>query len=129
VSAELGGIAARGSIDVASRSLLIRTVALVQEPRKSWWAMTTASRERAGSSVPAFERERQPDRFVELLECLADLLVETDRQRARIVSLADVTYWRAHAALERLSELERVLKQVGLEAAAVHQLLQHERLI
>jgi hypothetical protein len=35
------------------------------------------------------EREHRPDRFGELLECLADLLVATARQRAAITGSPD----------------------------------------
>ncbi|MFZ0376496.1 MAG: hypothetical protein WCD11_16535 [Solirubrobacteraceae bacterium] len=35
----------------------------------------------------------------------------------------------ARHALGRLADLEQMLKGVGLEAASVHQLLQHEHLI
>jgi hypothetical protein len=80
--------------------------------------------------TPAFsERELRPDRFGELLECLADLLVATTRQRAEITGLQDSDDPRVREALERLTHVERSLGELSVEAASVHQLLQRTRLI
>ena len=90
--------------------------------------MTDATCRPLATPLTVRERERQGDRMTELLECLADLLVHTAEQRAsieRAVGAADAT---ARHALSRLADLEQMLKGVGLEAASVHQLLQHEHL-
>ena len=52
------------------------------------------------------ERERRPDRFVELLDCLADLLVETrgERQRIQDANLGEDP--RVSAAVARLAVVE-----------------------
>jgi hypothetical protein len=78
---------------------------------------------------PVAERERRPDRFVELLECMADLLVETRGQRVVIAQYRGGDDPRVREATARLTELERSLAEVGVEAASVHQLLQHVHLI
>lgn len=77
------------------------------------------------------EREQRPDRIAGLLECMADLLVELRTQRAEITELQSHRSDdpRAHMAIARLSELERSLAELGREAASVHRLLQHVRLI
>jgi hypothetical protein len=79
--------------------------------------------------APIAEREERPDRFAELLECLADLLVETRRQREDIVQHRGTDDPRVRQAIARLAGVERSLGEVGVEAASVHQLLQHLRLI
>ncbi len=71
------------------------------------------------------EREQRPDRFAELLECMADLLIETRGQRAHDRRSDDS---RVRDAITRLAELERSLGDVGAEATTVHQLLQHVHL-
>jgi hypothetical protein len=77
------------------------------------------------------ERELRPDHLADLLECLADLVVETGQQRRVIEPLATnaAAGEPRYEAIRRLAALEDALKQLGLEAAAVHQLLQHEHLI
>jgi hypothetical protein len=79
--------------------------------------------------APSSEREQRPDRFVELLDCLADLLVETASQCQRITASHVSEDPRAREAAARLAEVERSLGELSLEAASVHQLLQHLRLI
>jgi hypothetical protein len=79
--------------------------------------------------APAFEREQQPDRFGELLECMADLLVEARKQREGVAQHRGSNDPRVREAIARLAELERSLGDVGVEAASVHQLLQHVHLI
>ena len=78
---------------------------------------------------PIAEREQKPDRFAELLECVADLLVETRRQRGDISQDPSSDDPRVTEAIARLTELQRSLGEVGIEAASVHQLLQHVHLI
>ena len=78
---------------------------------------------------PSSEQEQTPDRFAELLECMADLRVETRRQRVEIARQRGADDPRVVAAIARLTELERSLGEVGAEAAAAHQLLQHIHLI
>jgi hypothetical protein len=79
--------------------------------------------------VPVRERERRADPLGELLECLADLLVETAAQREVIERSSDRDDQLVRDAIERLIEVEGALKRVGLEAASAHQQLQHEHLI
>jgi len=75
------------------------------------------------------EREQRPDRFAELLECMADLLIETRRQRVAIAHDRRSDDPRVRDAQTRVAELERSLGDVGAEAATVHQVLQHVHLI
>ena len=80
--------------------------------------------------VPIFERERRADRFVELLECLADLRVATARQRVEITESIGVDAApQVRAAVQRLTEVERSLNSLSAEAASVHQALAHVQLI
>jgi hypothetical protein len=73
------------------------------------------------------EREPVPDRFVELLACLADLLVATGRQMLQIAQAQDGDDPRVREATTRLAGLERSLRELSAEAASIHQLLQHMR--
>jgi hypothetical protein len=91
--------------------------------------MTDATCRPVAAPLPVSERERQTDRMTELLDCLADLLVQTAEQRATIERAVRPGDSTARHALARLTDLEQMLKGVGLEAASVHQLLQHEHLI
>jgi flagellar biosynthesis/type III secretory pathway ATPase len=79
--------------------------------------------------APLSEREPAADRFVELLECLADLLVATGRQMLQITQAQDGDDPRVREATERLAGLERSLRELSAEAASIHQLLQHMRAI
>jgi hypothetical protein len=79
--------------------------------------------------APVSEREQRPDRFPDLLARLADLLVETAQQRVEVAQLGRSEDSRVREAAERLAELECSLREVSIEAASVHQLLQHVRLI
>jgi flagellar biosynthesis/type III secretory pathway ATPase len=79
--------------------------------------------------APLSEREPAADRFVELLECLADLLVATGRQMLQIAQAQDGGDPRVREATERLARLERSLRELSAEAASIHQLLQHMRAI
>lgn len=59
-------------------------------------------------SVSLFERERRADRFVELLECLADLRVATARKEIEIIeSIGDDPPPHMRATAQRLIEFER----------------------
>ena len=92
--------------------------------------MTTAVCTPLPPSIPIFERERRTDRFVELLECLADLRVATARQRLEITASIGVDPApQVRTAAERLIEVERSLNALSAEAASVHQALQHAQLI
>ena len=92
--------------------------------------MTTANCIPINSPALIQDRELRPDRLADLLECLADLVVETGQQRRTIEPMAEAaTGESTHDAIRRLAALEDALKRLGLEAAAVHQLLQHEHLI
>jgi hypothetical protein len=92
--------------------------------------MTPANCTPIRSPAATRELELRPDRLADLLECLADLVVQTGQQRRTIEPMADVAAGEStHDAIRRLAALEDALKQVGLEAAAVHQQLQHDHLI
>jgi len=91
--------------------------------------MTTATCIPAPVPASSLQRERRSDRLGDLLECLADLLVEVGQQRAAAAQLADGAGPGAREALDRLAWLEQAVKGTALEAASIHQLLQHERLI
>jgi hypothetical protein len=97
--------------------------------QKAAWTMTGARCTPAESVLTLSEREGAPDRFVELLECLADLLVETGLYRESIAARSASADPRVREALDRTVALERSIKQVGVDAATVHQLLEHIRLI
>ncbi len=79
--------------------------------------------------MPTAERDQRPDRVGELLECMADLLVETRRQRAEIAQDLGSDDPRVAEAIAHLNELERSLSEVAVQSASVHQLLQHVHLI
>jgi type VI protein secretion system component VasF len=81
------------------------------------------------TSAPIAQRERDRDRFAELLECMADLLVETRRQHEEISQNPGNGDPLVTEAIARLAEMERSLEAAGIEAAGVHQLLQHLHLI
>ena len=91
--------------------------------------MTDATCRPVAAPLTVSARESQSDRMTELLDCLADLLVQTAEQRATIERAVGPGDSTARHALGRLADLEQMLKGVGLEAASVHQLLQHEHLI
>jgi hypothetical protein len=91
--------------------------------------MTGAACRLLGTLAPSAEREERADRFGELLECMADLLVEARRQREEIEEHRGSDDPRVREAIARLPKLERSLGEVGVEAASVHQLLQRARLI
>jgi hypothetical protein len=91
--------------------------------------MTDATCRPVAAPLTVSERESQSDRMMELLDCLADLLVQTSEQRVTIQRAVGPGDSTARHALARLTDLEQMLKGVGLEAAGVHQLLQHEHLI
>jgi hypothetical protein len=69
-------------------------------------------------------REKSRDRIAELLECMADLLVETRRQRVEIARDLGSDDPQMREALARLAELERSLEELGVEAVSVHKQLQ-----
>jgi hypothetical protein len=91
--------------------------------------MTTSTCTPISAPTHGPEQELRTDHLANLLECLADLVVETGQQRRAIEPLADRAGESPRDAIRRLTALEDALKKVGLEAAAVHQLLQHEHLI
>jgi hypothetical protein len=91
--------------------------------------MTSAVCKPLPALAPISDRDRRPDRFVELLACLADLLVETTRQRQAIAESDVGEDRRVREALQQLADVERSLREVSAEAASIHQLLQHLRVI
>lgn len=91
--------------------------------------MTDAGCTPLNTLAPIAEREQKPDRFAELLECMADLLVEARKQRLELAQYRGSADQRVREAVARLAELESSLQEVGVEAASVHQLLQHVHLI
>jgi hypothetical protein len=92
-------------------------------------AMTDAACTPLRPLAPSTEHEQSSDRFAELLECMADLLVETRRQRVEIAQRRGSDDPRVAAAIARLTELEHSLGDVGVEDASAHHLLQHIHLI
>jgi hypothetical protein len=78
--------------------------------------------------APIAEREQRADRFAELLECMADLLVQARMRREEIAQHHNDDP-RVLEAVARLSDLERSISEVGIEAASVHQRLQSIHLI
>ncbi len=60
---------------------------------------------------------------------MADLLVGTRRQHEEISQNPGNGDRRVTDAIARLAEMERSLEAAGIEAAGVHQLLQHLHLI
>jgi hypothetical protein len=91
--------------------------------------MTTPSCTPITDGADIRTRELRPDHLGSLLETLADLVVETGQQRRALEPLAESGGAPTRNALRQLVALEESLRQVGLEAAAVHQLLQHQHLI
>jgi hypothetical protein len=91
--------------------------------------MTDAACRQLRTLMPTAERDQRPDRFGELLECMADLLVETGRQRVEIAQDPGSNDPRVAEAIVRLNELECSLSEVAVQSASVHQLLQHVHLI
>ena len=79
--------------------------------------------------VPPSERETRPDRLAELLECLADLVVETERCRAALEHLPTRADERVRTSIADLERLQIDLHDVSVEAASVHQRLLRERLM
>ena len=78
--------------------------------------MTSATCTPSPTPVPLQEREHRPDRLGDLLECLADLLIEVGQQRAAVARLVEGSGPAAREALERLMRLWRV--QVASRIAA-----------
>ena len=91
-------------------------------------AMTDAACRPLRTLAPITEPERF-DRLAELLECMADLLVEVRRERLAIAEHFDSDDLRVREAIARVAAFERSLGDVGVEAASVHQLLQHVHLV
>ena len=91
--------------------------------------MMDASCNQVAWPPPSAERDERPDRLGELLECLADLRVETARQREQVEAAHDRADPRAREAVRRLVEAERLLGQLSAQAAIAHQSLRHARLI
>lgn len=91
--------------------------------------MTQADCQPLSTLVLPSEREDRPDRLADLLECLADLVVETHRCRGLLEQLPGGSDVRVQTSITDLERLEHKLRAVGMEAASVHQRLVHERLI
>ena len=66
------------------------------------------------------ECEQSPGRLPEVLECTADLLVETRRRWVEIARDLGSDDPRVREVVARLAELERSLEDVRLEAVSVH---------
>jgi hypothetical protein len=114
---------------VGERAVVRRCQPLAGQPRRTGSAMTYASCRPVPLLAPVTELDQAPDRFVELLDCLADLLVETGNQRTEIAARCDCADRRVQEAVERVTELELSLRTVSGEVAAVHQLLQRVQLV
>jgi hypothetical protein len=78
---------------------------------------------------PIADREQRPDRLAELLDCMAELMVETAKVSANLEQHRDSEDPRVCEAIAGLAELQGSLRAVGLKAASVHQQLQHVHLI
>jgi hypothetical protein len=91
--------------------------------------MTGPSCQPLSTLTPMGGPEQRPDRLAELLECLADLMVEARRGRLALTQHESSDDPRVLRAIDRLSELERRVADVGAEAALVHQELQRDHLI
>jgi hypothetical protein len=91
--------------------------------------MTAAACIPLSPPAPITEREQRPDRLGELLACMADLLVQMRSQQVEIAQYRDSNDPSVCEAITRLAEIERSLKAVGVDAASVHQQLQHVHLI
>jgi hypothetical protein len=91
--------------------------------------MTGPSCQPLSALTPMAAREQRPDRLAELLECLADLKVEVRRQWLALTQHECSDDPRVLRAIDSLSELERCVSDVGVEAAVVHQDLQRDHLI
>jgi hypothetical protein len=70
--------------------------------------------------VTEAECEQSPGRHAELLECTADLLVETRRRWVEIARDLGSDDPRVREVVARLAELERSFNEVGVEAVSVH---------
>jgi hypothetical protein len=92
-------------------------------------AMTDATCNPLQTPTLSVEHERTPDRLAELLACMADLLVDTRNRRADLARRCRDDDPRVLEAIKRLGDLEASFEQVGIEAASVHQELQHLRVI
>ena len=91
--------------------------------------MTSATCTPMPTVMPVSEHETRRDRFGELLECLADLRVETSRQRAEMAQTQFIDDQQVREALERLAHVEHSHSELSVEAASVHQSLAHRRAI
>jgi hypothetical protein len=91
--------------------------------------MTSASCTPAPEPVSVPERDVTPDRYVDMLACLADLVAATTSQRRQIEQRAGAGDPRVTEAIEQLRALEVTLCEVGADAASAHQLLQRLHLI
>jgi hypothetical protein len=115
---------------IGGNTRVCATVAVeYDKPRHRHRAMTDAGCRPLRTFAPIADREHRPDRLAELLECMADLLVEARRQGVEIAQHRDSNDPRVREAIARLTGLERSLGEVGVEAASVHQLLQKVHLI
>jgi hypothetical protein len=91
--------------------------------------MTAATCHVLSPPTPIWEREEQPDRFVELLENLADLRVAVIERRRALSRMGREDDPRVRQAITQLDEMGQELAVVAGKAAALHQALQHDQLI
>jgi hypothetical protein len=103
--------------------------ALLEKPVNRRPAMTGPACRPVSVLAPIAEREQRADRLAELLECMADLLVQARIRREEIAEHHSTDDSRVREAVARLTALERSISEVGIEAASVHQLLQSVHLI
>jgi len=75
------------------------------------------------------EREGEPDRFVDLLEWLADLRVATAQRRHALMRLGARNGTNVESMIEDLDGLDDAIEIVAIRVAGVHQRLQLEHLI
>jgi len=80
--------------------------------------MTNATCRPSLNSVPLQEREQRPDHLGDLLESLADLLIEVGQQRAPWRGSLKRSGPSAPEAVERLGWLEEAIKGIGWKRPA-----------
>jgi len=87
--------------------------------------MTDAAFSPLRTLSPVAASMQTSDRFAELLKCMADLLVETRRQRTEIAQMLGSDDPGVREALARLAGLERFVEELGVEAVSIHKQIQH----
>jgi hypothetical protein len=79
--------------------------------------------------LPALAASRDDDRFLELLDCLADLRVEAGKQRHELSEVHGTDDPRVRAVVDQFRQVESSLAEVSVKAASIHQMAQRFHLI